>query len=306
MDGITITVMASKEHSGIVLQAHLERLLQAYAGKIRLETENFGEFAQIRCERPAKTVWKEPLRMIIQDKIGSAIAAYIVQEEELELLRSIIMTDFAYEDEEEIAKVVQYCGSMLNAEDDPELATDHSRKRREQLIAQEVGVFLKENVTINIHGLLQFRLQGYLEELREIVEYAVDEYLMDKQYQEFISLLKYFVFIQDTKIPEAHLMHKGGNEFVILNEQMKPITAEDIDETLSVEWLDSDFNFEDLIVSTLITVAPQRIYIHTREPDVAVIRTIVQIFEERAKLCHYCRVCKPLLGERSKQDQLSP
>ncbi|WP_409344880.1 sporulation protein YtxC [Paenibacillus sp. MBLB4367] len=306
MDGITITVMASKEHSASALQAHVERLLKAYAGKIRLEAEHFGEFAQIRCERPAKTAWNQTFRTIIRDKIGSAIAAYIVQEEEQELLRSIIMADFAYEDEEEIAKIMQYCGGMIGAEDDPELTTDHSRQRREQLIAHEISGFLKESGKINVHGLLQFRLQSYLEELREIVEYAVDEYLMDKQYQEFISLLKYFVFIQDTKIPEAHLMHKGGNEFVILNEQMVPITADDIDETLSVEWLDSDFNFEDLIVSTLITVAPQHIYIHTREPDVPVIRTIVQIFEDRAKLCNYCRVCKPLLGERSKQDQLSP
>lgn len=306
MDGITITMMATGEQSVDALFGDLKRLMQACGGRVRLEKEIYGEYAQILCERPVKTAWNQALRSMIRGNVATALAGYIVREEERELLRSMIITEFSYENEEDIGRILQYCASMLDVEDETGLAAEHSRQRREQLIAMELDDFLKEHPTVNIQGLLQFRLQSYLEELREVLEYAMDEYLMDKQYQEFISLLKYFVFIQETKIPEAHLMHKGGNEFVILNEQMKPITADDIDETLSVEWLDSDFNFEDLIVSTLITVAPQRIYIHTREPDVPVIRTIVQIFEERAKICNYCRVCKPLLGERSKQDQLSP
>ena len=52
---------------------------------------------------------------------------------------------------------------------------------------------------------------------------------MDRQYQEFISLLQYFVYIQEAKIPAAHLIHKGGHEFVILNDRMEPIDANEFD-----------------------------------------------------------------------------
>ncbi len=117
-----------------------------------------------------------------------------------------------------------------------------------------------------------------MEELHEVIDYAVDEFLMERQYQEFISLLKYFVYIQEAKTPAAHLMHKGGSEFTILNDQLQPIDANQFDSSFSIELLDKDINFEDMIVSTLITVSPEQIYIHTREPDVQIISTISQIF----------------------------
>jgi putative sporulation protein YtxC len=129
---------------------------------------------------------------------------------------------------------------------------------------------------------------------------------MDKQYQEFISLLQYFVYIQDAKIPSAHLMHQGGHQFILLNDQFKPIETTQLDTWFTIEMLDKEVNFEDMIVSTLITVAPQQIYIHTREPEAQIIKTIMQIFEGRFSICDYCRQCVLLLGDRQKKDQLFP
>ena len=149
-------------------------------------------------------------------------------------------------------------------------------------------------------GFVRFRLQQYRGELQEIVEYAIDEFLMEKQYQEFISLLQYFVYIQDAEIPFAHLMHKRNHEFSLFDEQMRPIQAEEVMD-FSIDMIGKDANFEDLIVSTLISVAPEKIYIHTREPDLPVIRTIQQIFEDRTMLCLSCSTCSPVLDMNPPQ-----
>jgi putative sporulation protein YtxC len=170
-------------------------------------------------------------------------------------------------------------------------------------VSNEIKQFFKKNNDLNVDGFLEFRLKDYKDELREVVEYAVDEFIMDKQYQEFISLLKYFVFIQEAKIPEVHLMHKGGHEFVLFNDQMVPLDMKATEDSFKIEILDQEFNFEDLVVSTLISIAPQQIHIHTREPQVLVIQTINQIFENRVNICEYCRQCKPILGERMIQNQ---
>ena len=75
-----------------------------------------------------------------------------------------------------------------------------SRLRRIQMLKEQLIALLEENPQLSLDGFLKFRIQEYKEELREIAEYAIDEFMMDRQYQEFISLLQYFVYIQEAKI----------------------------------------------------------------------------------------------------------
>ncbi|WP_166242080.1 putative sporulation protein YtxC [Paenibacillus turpanensis] len=237
--------------------------------------------------------------------IASACTEYVLDQEML-LLRQLLMKEYQYKNEEELAAIEKHAKHLidLTSEEEENTGLDIGQKRAKK-IEQAFQEYLEEHTLLILEGFIRFRLQHYHEELREMAEYAVDEYIMDQQYQEFISLLKYFVYIQDAKIPIAHLVHQGERDFVLLNEQMKPIETEQMDQFV-VELIDKEVNYEDLIVSTLISVSPQKIFIHTRHPDMQVIRTIQQIFEDRAKLCTYCNFCKPLLGERNHKDQMSP
>lgn len=227
-------------------------------------------------------------------KVSEKIADWIVSDKEEELLRALIMKEFDYKQDQDISSILSYYRQMLQMEMTDEYFEQRDMVlRRKEKIRQAIGSFLQENTVLNIEGFIRFRLNEYTEELREIAEYAIDEFLMDQQYREFISLLQYFVYIQEAKIPLAHLIHKGGNEFLLLNEQMEKIDTTG-DTTLTIEMLEKDINFEDVIVSTLISVSPQLIYIHTRDPDVQIIQTISQIFENRVEICEYCRLCQNL------------
>ncbi|MCZ8516525.1 putative sporulation protein YtxC [Paenibacillus filicis] len=227
---------------------------------------------------------------------ASAIADYMLAEEERKLIRKLIREEFEYDQEDEMAQIMVYCEQMLSGASsaEGEFPLSHARDRRKGKIISEVTGYLSEHTELNLDGFMRFRLHGYMDELREVVEYAVDEYVMDRQHQEFISLLQYFVYIQEAKIPFVHLIHKGGGDFLLLNDRMERINTDDREATVTVEMLEKDMNFEDMIVSTLITVSPQQIYIHTREPEVQVIKTISQIFENRVELCGYCRLCHSL------------
>jgi len=225
--------------------------------------------------------------------VADVLADWIVREDEERLIRTIIARDFDYKKDADIRAILSYCLPAQQGHTADE-STEPMAFRRKQIIAEAVYSFLQEHTDLNVQGFMNFRLQPYLEELHEMVEYAIDEFLMDQQYQEFISLLKYFVYIQEAKIPAAHLLHKGGNDFLLLNDRMEPIDTSQNDATLTVEMLEKDINFEDVIVSTLISVSPQQIFIHTRDPEVQVIKTITQIFENRVQQCEYCRVCHNL------------
>lgn len=267
------------------------------------ESEAFRSHTTIRCTAMSGFQLKENGPAVYR-LAADTLAAFILDEMELSLLRDIITGHYRYVEEADISSIERYCRQVL---DQPELdAADppRSRQRRQHKMAEALFDYLELHTSMNIAGFIRFRLSDYMDELREVAEYAIDEFIMDQQYQEFISLLKYFVYIQETKIPVAHLMHRGGNEFTLYNEQMHPIDTEQFD-GFTLDLLDKEINFEDMIVSTLISVSPQKIIIHTRDPEEQVIKTIMQIFENRAVVCTYCKLCGTVLGGKNK-DQLYP
>ncbi|MEX2460068.1 MAG: putative sporulation protein YtxC [Paenibacillaceae bacterium] len=302
MDTLKLTFMESTDDV-VRLNDDIHARMQPLLHKVKISYEVFPRFSVIQCMNSLTQSWKYSEKIEISEILAQALADFIIIQRERDLLRSLIRHDFSYQNEPEILKIIQFSNQMLNNVDDSLYVADHGRNRRAPAISGEIKQFFKRNNDLNLEGFIKFRLKEYKEELREVVEYAVDEFIMDKQYQEFISLLKYFVFIQEAKIPVVHLMHKGGHEFVLFNEQMKPLDIKATEDTFKIEILDQEFNFEDLVVSTLISIAPQEIHIHTREPGVQVIQTIMQIFENRVQLCEYCWQCKPTLGERMIQNQ---
>lgn len=237
----------------------------------------------------------------VVNRAAKALAEYILAVKELPLLRELIKKE-KYVDPADVQKMESYCLQLLNGTED-HIQYD-ARNRRLTKIRKVLQQYLEEHTQLHIDGFITFRLESYMSELREVVAYARDEYVLERQYQEFINLLKYFVYIQETKIPLAHLVHKGGHEFTLFNEQWQPLESAQVMDGMVVEMIDCDMEMEDMIVSTLIHVSPGHIVIHTREPDSQVIKTIEQIFEARVHVCDYCSFCSPLLIEGwTSQDQ---
>lgn len=308
MDNLTIRIMTP---TGDAVEALMERLsarMEPFLHTAELNSIQYAGYVDITVGNLKPLARSQAKRSELLDAFSAAVAEYIIDRSEKTILERMIGKELEDSGEGDLKSVMTYCKQLMDAAEEPEgeRSDNHGRTRRIRLLKADIKDYMKESPLLILEGFLQFRMRQYEDELFEVMEYAMDEYLMDQQYKEFIALLKYFVFIQDAKIPEAHLMHKGGHEFVLLNEQLLPIDTEHLDSSLKVEFLDKDFNLEDLIVSTLITIAPQTIYIHTREPEIPIIKTIMQIFEDRAKLCEYCRICKPLLGDSKPKDQLSP
>ncbi|MDD9266282.1 putative sporulation protein YtxC [Paenibacillus sp. GCM10023248] len=313
MDLFTIVIMKADEPNIRSLSAAIERelkLLHTVRKGWNIGYETFETHASIRVEAKATDQEALSIRKQMLPSLAGVLADHIMTDKESGILRNLIVKDFKYEAIEDIEAIEGYCKQSLYSEtgleNSPALNGSFGRQRRKQVLVELLIQTMEETPSFSLDGFLHFRLQDYLDELREIAEYAIDEYMMDRQYQEFISLLQYFVYIQEAKIPVAHLIHKGGHEFVILNDRLELIDASEFDATFKLEVLEKDINFEDMIVSTLITVSPATIYIHTRDPEVTVIKTIRQIFEDRTTVCSYCRTCDIYLGEAKKQDQLSP
>lgn len=237
---------------------------------------------------PNPRMWRDK----ISRRSAFVLADFIIEFEELNLIRKLVRSEYNYKDTEEMNMIEGYCRQFLFSADDSGLNMEEVKRFRREMIYTELEKYLLENNQIHLDGFITFRLSDYMGELREVIDYAVDEYQLDKQYQEFISLLQYFVYIQEVKVPSVHLLHEGGNDFNMLNSQLQPISTDDIDASFTVEVLNHNTNYEDVIVSTLITISPRQVFIHSTESKLPIIQTISQIFEGRVQLCHGCSLCK--------------
>ena len=72
-------------------------------------------------------------------------------------------------------------------------------------IIDKIKICIEENNEFNINGFLLFRMKELRSNIEIIIDRIIENYIIDKEYEEFIRLLKYFVNIQDSKLQEVNL-----------------------------------------------------------------------------------------------------
>ncbi|MEX2415728.1 MAG: putative sporulation protein YtxC [Paenibacillaceae bacterium] len=228
-------------------------------------------------------------------EVAKVISMFIVNHMESLILRKMLIKQHRSYEAHELSEIIQYCKQLL-IDTEASVNLVETKQDRRTMIYNQLCMYLQTNSILDIEGFVYFRLKSYMSDLQDIVEDALNEFLLNEQYQEFIALLKYFVYFQDTKIPEVHLIHQGNNKFQLLDGDLQQLDLSDAKDVI-VETVDRELNYEDMVVSALISASPKQIHIHTRDPETQSIKTIQQIFEGRTMICTCCKLCKPSLGE---------
>ncbi len=155
--------------------------------------------------------------------------------------------------------------------------------RRKLFVCEQLMKYLEINENIILEGFINFRLKNYLKDLEYIIEKAADIYEKEKEYKEFIDLLKYFVEVQEPKIDVIYLtLHKNG-KFDICDKFKKDVSHLYLEE-MKEDLLDNKFSNEDILLGALITISPKKIILNNSykgllESDI--IKTIATIFKHR-------------------------
>lgn len=204
-----------------------------------------------------------------------------------EFMNRLVKNKYHHLNSADLKAIVQNAYSHLNNLHE---AGDISKTlfRHNQILGL-VNEYLNSNSQLFLEGFLRFRLKNYFRELKEAVERAVENYVVEQEYHEFIRLLRYFVEMQEPKIEEVHILIRDKQSFYILDEDKKPINPDQLKGIL-IE-LNPDIDYEDLLLSALITVAPRRLILHVVTP-IEVIETIANVFQKRATFCSGCSLCQ--------------
>ncbi|AFM39231.1 YtxC-like family protein [Desulfosporosinus acidiphilus SJ4] len=229
---------------------------------------------------------EEMVQKIQQYYLANALAETILLYWEKEQVQGIIKKNNLVEakDREILSKALEYLNKGLGQD------RGYRVNRKTKLVTQILSC-LNQSPIFDLEGFLSFRAQEYKRDVTKAVEFAIEEYIIEKEYLEFIQLLKHFV---DTQTPQLEKLHVGMNskgEFHLFNNEGEDITLDYL-EDYQLDNL-NDLGYEDLLVSALIAVAPRQITLHIRNNRYRdTLQTIRSVFGERVRDCSGCSICE--------------
>lgn len=173
---------------------------------------------------------------------------------------------------------------------------------KKNIILQKIKSCVEENNVINIDGFVRFRMKYLFNEIEMIVDRVVEKHMVEKEYNEFIKLLKYFVDVQESKIDEINIIIDKLGSYVILDKNNNNICDLFLDDLNDIDDPVVNINKDDLLISGLITNSPQKIILHGAENslNMEIIETIKQVFENRVNFCCGCLNCMETVNEITK------
>lgn len=223
--------------------------------------------------------------------IAQVVAEVIIDNWEPRLLKKIIKDNYFYLNHREKVSVNAIANRIVREEKTVQPVGFYKAVRKNKIM-RVILEYLMNNDTMIIDGFVNFRLDSYLKELNEIIERSVELYIAEKEYNEFIKLLKYFVDIQECKEDTIHLQQSPDGNYLLLDSNKSRLNGEYFDE-IRAEILDDSINYDDLLISTLITISPRKIFIHDIDSfkNRELVQTIRSVFADRVVICPGCELC---------------
>lgn len=200
------------------------------------------------------------------------------------MLKNIISYNYFYFNDIETKQILDDCVDLLNSD-----VNIYNEKYNS--IYKAVDEYVKEHHSIVLNGFVNFRLKSYKEILDYNIDICVSNYLIEKEYYEFINLLHLYVNSKESTINTVHLVYVNKESILIdSNKNIIPIQ----DNIFDAKYLsDISFSSNDYCLNTLLNLLPKKLNIHLVDNyEDEFITTLKLIFENRVSVCNECDICR--------------
>lgn len=221
------------------------------------------------------------------EETSKILAKFIIDLFEEKIIQNLIKSEYFYFDTNEQKQIANITFEDLYNNEESVYSFD----KRYNLIYNSCLEYLLSNNSLVLKGFITFRLKNYLETILEQIDKSVNKFIVQKEYTEFISLLRMYVNSEETNCSLIHLIYRNYKP-ILLDENKNLIK---IDDNISnLKYLsDISFSTNDFALNTLLNIIPKKIYIHLIDSNKdEFINTIKLIFENRAIFCTDCSICK--------------
>ena len=205
--------------------------------------------------------------------LEDSVCDWIINKYSKKIIQRILLKEYCYFSRAQQQKI---CESAVEAA--------HKTIKRED-IKQHLSDYFETSNQLFLEGFVRFRLKEYRDKIEEIVETCVEDFVVEKEYSEFLNLLKYFVNVQEAKIDELTVVAEDGGRYVYYDSHSNEI-SEWCTRDFMEEFTGGEINYDDLLISVLIVLAPNKVFLHNSDniKNRELINTIENVFEERLEL----------------------
>lgn len=235
----------------------------------------------------------EDIICIFKHQIAEALAEHIVNEWEGRLIWKEIQRTCKHISREERQSLFRRSQEFLRRCHENESLNSLMNYGRKNRIAHRIMDHVEHQQCLIVQGFITFCMKDYLTEIKFALEVAVEELKSEKEYTEFVNLLRYFVDSQVPRIFEVNLRMEENGVFYLWDGDGTVIEDNYMSYYLEDILLD-EINLDDVLISILITIAPRRLIIHASDhlPHSASVDMIKNVFQEKIVFCPGCERCQ--------------
>ncbi|MDO4381865.1 MAG: putative sporulation protein YtxC [Clostridia bacterium] len=267
-----------KTNNNAILEYLLDKLDYLELEEVRYSKNKFKIYSNIIVHYIGEKI------SFFDEKLSSIITDTILKFYKEKMIKKIINFDYFYFEEYEKKIIIQNCCEIIESSEYEQIS------KEKEYIHEAVLQYVIENKSMILEGFVNFRIKEYIKYLDSIVDIAVNKYIIEKEYNEFISLLRMYINSKKSNIKNLHLIY-GKSELTILDENKNIVPL--CKEIYNAKFLsDIIFSENDYALNTLLTLLPQRIEIHLLDSEDEFIKTVKLIFEDRVYICRECNICR--------------
>ena len=230
---------------------------------------------------------------IFLDKISSILSLLVIDELEEDFLNSLLIQNYFYFDANERKDIINLSFAIMSY--------SQNFNAKFKTIYSSFYEYLLNHRSLYLKGFTNFRLKNYFTILDEVITEAVNSYIIEKEYLEFISLLRLYINSQNSNCELVHIVYSSSNT-ILLDENKQIIDISE--DCLNTKYLsDISFSSNDYTLNSLLTLLPKEIYIHLIDNYIdEFINTLQAIFENRVHICTDCNICKIYKNSKERKN----
>lgn len=165
-----------------------------------------------------------------------------------------------------------------------------------QLLADALADAENRGMTLNLDAIVRFRMQRSMKQVESTMETMMEQFLGDREYEDFVSMLRYMLDAQPRSEQTLHVFCADERAW-ICDVAGKLIRDDEVTAAAHLVSEGEDVNGEDLAMSILIMRSPCNIVIHDVTSAAAwpsFSETVERVFLDRAVRCKHCTACEEL------------
>ncbi|MDQ0188801.1 hypothetical protein JI721_12615 [Alicyclobacillus cycloheptanicus] len=231
-----------------------------------------------------------------ESQLAASVASFLLQDWLHGWIQQRMEAAYSFLDEEEreYVSLLTFHAVRKHWNDDGDLP---SQETIASLLLEALTKSLYHDVPLNLDAFVRFRMRDAQKEIDGAIQTMVDQFLNDREYEEFVAMLRYMLDAQPRTEQTLHLF--CSDERVWLCDASGELIR-DAEVTTAAYTVSEgeEVNSEDLAMSILIMRSPCSIVIHditSAAPWPSFSETVERVFLDRAARCDHCSTCQELM-----------